>query len=51
VSPSFLQEYIQEFDKTVLYLRDLEKVPILKDEIKDGFNYIKDEIDANLIKD
>jgi hypothetical protein len=35
----------------VLYLRDLEKVPILKDEMIDDFNYIDDEIDAELIKD
>ena len=49
--PDFLQEYEWELDKTVLYLIDLEKIPIFKDEIKAGFNYLKREIDAEFIKD
>ena len=51
VRPDFLQEYQQELTKTVLYLIDLEKIPILKDEIKAGFNYLTIEIDAEFIKD
>ena len=47
----FLQEYEQELTKTVLYLIDLKKVPVIKDEMKDGFNYFETEIDAELIKD
>jgi hypothetical protein len=35
----------------VLYLIDLEKVPVIKDEMKDGFIYIETEIDAEFIKD
>jgi hypothetical protein len=35
----------------VLYLIDLEKVPVIKDEMKDGFIYFKSEIDAEFIKD
>ena len=42
---------MKEFDKTVRYLIDLEKIPILKDEIKAGFSYLKREIDADFIKD
>jgi hypothetical protein len=47
----FLQEYEEELTKTVLYLIDLEKVPVFKDEIKDGFNYFETEIYAEFIKD
>jgi hypothetical protein len=35
----------------VLYLIDLEKIPVLKDEIKSGFIYFKTEVDAEFIKD
>ena len=34
--PKFLQEYEQELIMTALFKRDLEKIPILKDEIKTG---------------
>ena len=51
VIPAFLQEYLQDLTKTVLYLIDLEKIPVFKDEIKSGFNYLTTEIDAELIKD
>jgi hypothetical protein len=37
--------------KTVVYLRDLDKIPILKDEMKDGFQYFTTEIDASLTND
>jgi hypothetical protein len=47
----FLQEYEQDLTKTVLYLIDLEKIPVMKDEMKDGFNYIETQIEAGLIKD
>jgi hypothetical protein len=35
----------------VLHLIDLKKIPILKEEIKAGFNYLKREIDAVFTKD
>jgi hypothetical protein len=35
----------------VLYLIDLEKKPVIKDEMKDGFSYIETVIDAEIIKD
>ena len=47
----FLQEYEQDLTKTVLYLIDLEKEPVIKDEMKDGFMYFEKEIDAEFIKD
>ena len=37
VRTDFLQEYDLEMSKTVVYLRDLEKIPILADVMKDGF--------------
>ena len=37
VKTDFLQEYDQEMSKTVVYLRDRDKKPILIDEMKDGF--------------
>ena len=49
--PEFLQEYEQDLTKTVLYLIDLEKKPVIKDEMKDGFSYIETVIDAEIIKD
>ena len=51
VRPYFLQEYEQELIKTVLYIRNLEKVPVYMDEIKVGFNYLTTEIDAYHIND
>jgi hypothetical protein len=51
VMPEFLQDYLQELTKTVLYLIDLEKILVFKDEIKSGFNYFTTEIDAEFIKD
>jgi hypothetical protein len=36
---------------TVVYLRELEKIPISIDEMKDGFQYFTHEIDADLIDD
>jgi hypothetical protein len=51
VRPHFLQEYEQELIKTVLYIRNLEKVPVYMDEIKVGFNYLTAEIDAYHIND
>ena len=35
----------------MLHLIDLKKIPILKEEIKAGFNYLKREIDAVFTKD
>jgi hypothetical protein len=35
----------------VLYLIDLEKIPVFKDEIKSGFYYFTTEIDSEFIKD
>jgi hypothetical protein len=32
---------------TVIYLRDREKIPIYKDEMKDGFSYFTTEIYAS----
>jgi hypothetical protein len=49
--PEFLQEYEQDLTKTVLYLIRLQKVPVIKDEMKDGFIYIYTEIDAEVLKD
>jgi hypothetical protein len=49
--PDFLQDYQQELTKTVLYLIDLEKIPVFKDETKSGFYYFTTEIDAEFIKD
>ena len=49
--PDFLREYEQDLTKTVFYLIDLEKKPVTKDEMKEGFIYFKIEIDAELIKD
>jgi hypothetical protein len=51
LKPAFLKEYEQELTSTVLYLVDLQKKPIFKDEMKPGFMYIKKEIHAELIKD
>jgi hypothetical protein len=51
VRPYFLQEYEQELIKTVLYIRNLEKVPVYMDETKVGFNYLTTEIDAYHIND
>ena len=36
VTPEFLKEYEHELTMTVLYLRNLEKIPIIKDEMKDS---------------
>jgi hypothetical protein len=36
VRPDFLQEYERELSMAALYLRDLEKVPIYTDEMKNG---------------
>jgi hypothetical protein len=35
----------------VFHLRDLEKISIKIDEMKDGFEYFTAEIDADLIDD
>jgi hypothetical protein len=37
--------------KTVAYLRDLEKIPIIKNEMKDGFQYFTIEIEASQTND
>ena len=37
VKTDFLKEYDLEMSKTVVYLRDCDKKPILIDEMKDGF--------------
>ena len=37
VKTKFLYEYDLELNKTAVYLRDREKIPIYKDEMKDGF--------------
>ena len=51
VIPQFLKEYQLELSLTVVYLRELEKIPISIDEMKDGFQYFTHEIDADLIDD
>jgi hypothetical protein len=51
VRPDFLEEYDLEMSKTVAYLRDLEKTPIKKDEMKDGFQYFTVEIEASQTND
>jgi hypothetical protein len=37
VIPDFLVEYEEELIMTAGYLRNLEKIPISKDEMKEGF--------------
>lgn len=51
VIPNFLQEYDRELSITALYKRELEKIPIIMDEMKDGFNYLTIEIEASKIND
>ena len=51
VRPHFLEEYNLEMSKTVLYLRDRDKNPILRDEMKDGINCFTVEINASLSKE
>jgi hypothetical protein len=46
VRTDFLKDYDLELSKTVVYLRNLEKTPILVDEMKDGFTYFTAEIHA-----
>jgi hypothetical protein len=46
-----LQEYEEELFKTVLYLRNLEKMPVYVDEVKMGFNYLTVNLEAYHISD
>ena len=36
--PEFLHEYELELTKTAFYLQDLQKVEVIKDEMKKGFS-------------
>jgi hypothetical protein len=49
VIPDLLKEYEEELLLTADFLRDLEKIPILIDEMKDGFEYFTVEVDASSI--
>jgi hypothetical protein len=51
VRPLFLEEYEQELIKTANYQRNLEKIPIYKDEMKPGTNVFTVELDASFITD
>jgi hypothetical protein len=51
VRPDFLEEYDLELTLTAAYLRDREKIPLCKDEEKDGFSYFTAKIKADQIKE
>ena len=44
--PYFLQEYERELNLTADHLRNLEKIPIYEDVMKDGFKDFSDRISA-----
>jgi len=46
-----LREYEEELIKAVLYIRDLEKIPVFVDEEKVGFNYFTIDLDAYSFSD
>ena len=51
VRSNFLKEYEEELMKTVVYKRNLERVAIIIDEIKDGSISFSVSIDASHITD
>jgi hypothetical protein len=51
VRPYFLEEYEKELTMTANHLRNLEKIPIVIDEVIEGINFFTVEINAIYVTD
>ena len=49
--PDFLEEYEEELIKTANHIRNLEKIRIIIDDVKDGINCFTVEINACHVTD